>query len=138
MSRERDLQALCPVEYEIGIYEAFEYVFFFSFLPTTVPSNFFISPASPAYTSATALTSSEVYMSTYPITRAEYFEHGSSVCRRKFGSFGAPAYNVYPPGFSSGADASTEASDDEMEMRYAMGLESKKGGREREERKKKR
>lgn len=41
MSRERDLQALCPVEYEIGIYEAFEYVFFFPSLPTTVPSNFF-------------------------------------------------------------------------------------------------
>lgn len=129
MSRERDLQALCPVEYEIGIYEAFEYVFFFLPSLQLSPLTFFISPASPAYTSATALTSSEVYMSTYPITRAEYFEHGSSVCRRKFGSFGAPAYNVYPPGFSSGADASTEASDDEMEMRYAMGLESKKGGK---------
>lgn len=37
MSRERDLQALCPVEYEIGIYEAFEYVFFFSFPPYNCP-----------------------------------------------------------------------------------------------------
>lgn len=36
MSRERDLQALCPVEYEIGIYEAFEYVFF-SFPPYNCP-----------------------------------------------------------------------------------------------------
>ncbi|KIR35961.1 actin-like protein ARP6 [Cryptococcus deuterogattii MMRL2647] len=107
---ERDLQALCPIEYEIGIYEAFD-------------------PASPTYTSATALTSSEIYMSTYPITRAEYFEHGSTICRRKFGSFGAPAYNIDPPGFSSGVDAAAEVSDDEMEMRYAMGLESKKGGK---------
>lgn len=102
----------------------------FRLLPTIVPSNFFsISPASLAYTSATALTSSEVYMSTYPVTRTEYFEQGSSLCRRKFGSFGAPAYNIDPPGFSSGVDARTEVSDDEMEMRYAMGLESKKGGK---------
>lgn len=36
MSREQDLQALCPVEYEIGIYEAFEYVFF-SFPPYNCP-----------------------------------------------------------------------------------------------------
>lgn len=102
---------------------------FFPPFPTTASSNIFISPASPTYTSATALTSSEIYMSTYPITRAEYFEHGSTICRRKFGSFGAPAYNIDPPGFSSGVDAAAEVSDDEMEMRYAMGLESKKGGK---------
>ncbi|KAK8847430.1 actin-like protein ARP6 [Kwoniella newhampshirensis] len=101
---ERDLQALCPVEYEIGIFEAFD-------------------PASPPYVSATSLTSSEIYLSTYPVTRAEYLEHGSSICRRRFGG---PSYNLNPPGFTNG-DIGGDLSDDERERRYAMGIESKKG-----------
>ncbi|WWD21521.1 actin-like protein ARP6 [Kwoniella shandongensis] len=101
---ERDLQALCPVDYEIGIFEAFD-------------------PASPPYVSATSLTSSEIYLSTYPVTRAEYLEHGSSICRRRFGG---PAYNLNPPGFTNG-DGGGDLSDDERERRYAMGIESKKG-----------
>ncbi|WWC59496.1 actin-like protein ARP6 [Kwoniella dejecticola CBS 10117] len=108
---ERDLQALCPVDYEIGIYEAFD-------------------PASPPYVAATTLTASEIYLSTYPVTRAEYQEHGSSICRRRFGG---PAYNVNPPGFTSG-EMGGEVDEDERERRYAMGLESKKGkGKKRKE-----
>ncbi|WWD07640.1 actin-like protein ARP6 [Kwoniella europaea PYCC6329] len=109
---EMDLQALCPVNYEIGIYEAFD-------------------PASPPYVAATTLTTSEIYLSTYPITRAEYLEHGSSICRRRFGG---PAYNVNPPGFTSG-EISGEIDEDERERRYAMGLESIKGrgGKKRKE-----
>ncbi|WRT64746.1 actin-like protein ARP6 [Kwoniella shivajii] len=108
---ERDLQALCPVDYEIGIYEAFD-------------------PASPPYVAATSLTTSEIYLSTYPVTRAEYQEHGSSICRRRFGG---PAYSVNPPGFTSG-EMGGEIDEDERERRYAMGLESKKGkGKKRKE-----
>ncbi|WVR04653.1 actin-like protein ARP6 [Kwoniella sp. DSM 27419] len=101
---ERDLQALCPVDYEIGIFEAFD-------------------PASPPYVAATSLASSDIYLSTYPVTRAEYQEHGSSICRRRFGG---PSYSVNPPGFTSG-EISGEVDEDERERRYAMGLESKKG-----------
>ncbi|WVQ83263.1 actin-like protein ARP6 [Cryptococcus sp. DSM 104549] len=101
---ERDLQAMCPVDYEVGIFEAFD-------------------PASPPYTSAAALASAEIYHSTYPVTRADYLEHGSSICRRRFGG---PAYNVDPPGFTSG-EGGAELSDDERERRYAMGLESTSG-----------
>nr|XP_019008456.1 actin-like protein ARP6 [Kwoniella pini CBS 10737]OCF47237.1 actin-like protein ARP6 [Kwoniella pini CBS 10737] len=101
---ERDLQVLCPVHYEIGIFEAFD-------------------TASPPYVAATSLTTSEIYLSTYPVTRAEYQEHGSSICRRRFGG---PAYNVNPPGFTSG-EMGGEIDEDERERRYAMGLESKKG-----------
>ncbi|WWC86887.1 actin-like protein ARP6 [Kwoniella dendrophila CBS 6074] len=101
---ERDLQALCPVDYEIGIYEAFD-------------------PASPPYVAATSLTASDIYLSTYPVTKSEYQEYGSSICRRRFGG---PIYNVNPPGFTSG-EISGEIDEDERERRYAMGLESKKG-----------
>ena len=80
------------------------------------------SPANPPYHSALSLTSSEVYPPTYPVTRAEYLEHGSSICRRRFGG---PAYNINPPGFADGAGAA-DLDDDERERRYAMGLESKK------------
>jgi actin-related protein 6 len=80
------------------------------------------SPAYPPYESALSLTSSEVYLPTYPVTRAEYLEHGSSICRRRFRG---PSYNVNAPGFNNG-DAG-DISDDERERRYAMGLESKKG-----------
>jgi actin-related protein 6 len=79
-------------------------------------------PALPPYESALSLTSSEIYLSTYPVTRAEYLEHGSSICRRRFGG---PSYNVTPPGFTNG-DAGGDISDDERERRYAMGIESKK------------
>jgi actin-related protein 6 len=91
------------------------------------------SPVTPPYHSALSLTSSEIYLSTYPVTRAEYQEHGSSVCRRRFGG---PAYNVNPPGIDPGAGAGGDLSDDERERRYAMGLESKKGkvkGKRKEE-----
>lgn len=91
-----------------------------------------ISPISPPYTSALSLTSSEIYLQTYPVTRAEYLEHGSSICRRRFGG---PAYNINPPGFTDG-EINGELSDDERERRYAMGMESKKGkgkGKKQEE-----
>lgn len=68
-----------------------------------------------------ALTSNDVYHSSYPVTRAEYLEHGSQICRRKFGG---PSYNVEPPGFSRGGEPVDEH---EQEMRYAMGLDSIKG-----------
>ena len=64
-----------------------------------------------------------MYLPTYPVTRAEYLEHGSSLCRRRFGG---PAYNIAPSGFTEG-DVGAELDDDERERRYAMGLESKKG-----------
>jgi actin-related protein 6 len=77
------------------------------------------------YQSALSLTSSEIYLSTYPVTRAEYLEHGSSICRRRFGG---PAYNINPPGMlSTGDGGGADLSDDERERRYAMGLESIKG-----------
>lgn len=82
----------------------------------------FARPALPPYQSACSLTSSDIYLQTYPVTRAEYLEHGSSICRRRFGG---PAYNVNPPGFIG--DSGGDISDDERERRYAMGLESKKG-----------
>jgi actin-related protein 6 len=75
------------------------------------------------YTSACSLTTSEYYLETYPVTRAEYLEHGSSICRRRFGG---PSYNVTPPGFLEG-DAGGDVSDDERERRYALGLESIRG-----------
>ena len=81
------------------------------------------SPAAQPYHAAQSLTSSEIYLETYPVTRAEYQEHGSSICRRRFGG---PAYNVNPPGFTSG-ELNPDVDDDERERRYAMGLESKKG-----------
>ncbi|WVQ75999.1 actin-like protein ARP6 [Cryptococcus sp. DSM 104548] len=110
---ERDLQSVCPVGYEIGIFEAFD-------------------PVTPPYTSAAALTSSDIYLSTYPVTREDYLEHGSSICRRRFGG---PAYNVHPPSsvLTGGAGAGGEdgeggeIDEDEQEMRYIMGLESIKG-----------
>ena len=76
------------------------------------------------------LTGSELYLPTYPVTRAEYLEHGSSICRRRFGG---PAYNVDPPGFEG-----VEIDEEERERRYAMGLEvrtkgGKKAKREEEE-----
>ncbi|WVO16547.1 actin-like protein ARP6 [Cryptococcus depauperatus] len=105
---ERDLQSLCPMGFEVGIYEAFD-------------------PASPAYTSAIAFTSSEAYLSDYPVTRAEYLEHGSSICRRRFGG---PVYNNNPPGFYTAMDGENdEISDDERERRYALGLESIRKGK---------
>ena len=83
------------------------------------------SPASQAYLAAQSLASSELYLETFPVTRAEYLEHGSSICRQKFGG---PAYNINPPGFTSG-DVNMDMDDDERERRYALGLESKQGGR---------
>lgn len=84
------------------------------------------STAAPPYHAASNLTSSDIYLSTFPVTRAEYQEHGSSICRRRFGG---PAYNVNPPGFKAG-EAAAEGEDvdeDAREMRYAMGLESIRG-----------
>ena len=83
----------------------------------------YISPPSVPYTSAVSLTTSEYYHETYPVTRAEYLEHGSSICRRRFGG---PAYNVAPPGFLEG-EIGGDVSDDERERRYALGLESIRG-----------
>jgi actin-related protein 6 len=68
-----------------------------------------------------ALTSHDGYLPTYPVTRAEYLEHGSSICRRKFGG---PAYNVEPPGFNRDAEP---VDGDEQELRYALGLDSIRG-----------
>lgn len=70
------------------------------------------------------------------MTRAEYLEHGSGICRRRFGG---PAYNINPPfvseasggaagtgnGSSGGGGGGRDLSDDERERRYAMGMESK-------------
>ena len=81
------------------------------------------SPAAQPYFSALSLASSEAYLPTFPVSRADYLEHGSSICRRRFGG---PAYNVSPPGFTSG-EMNEDIDDDERERRYAMGLESKKG-----------
>ncbi|WOO80535.1 Actin-like protein ARP6 [Vanrija pseudolonga] len=100
---ERDLRALCPIDYELGIYEVYE-------------------PTSAAYQAAVALTSNDVYLSSYAVTRAEYQEHGSSICRRKFGG---PAYNVDPPGFTR--DGGEPVDEHEQELRYALGLDSIKG-----------
>ncbi|CAK9780965.1 unnamed protein product [Cutaneotrichosporon oleaginosum] len=99
---ERDLRTLCPTDYDIGIYEVFE-------------------PASAPYQAAVALTSHDGYLPTYPVTRSEYLEHGSSICRRKFGG---PAYNIEPPGFNRDAEPVDE---DEQELRYALGLDSIRG-----------
>ncbi|BEI84061.1 hypothetical protein CcaverHIS002_0406650 [Cutaneotrichosporon cavernicola] len=99
---ERDLRALCPSDYDIGIYEVFE-------------------PASAPYQAAVALSSHDGYLPTYPVTRAEYLEHGSSICRRKFGG---PVYNVEPPGFNRDTEPVDE---DEQELRYALGLDSIRG-----------
>jgi len=87
------------------------------------------SPASQPYHSAVSVTSSEIYLPTYPVTRAEYLEHGSSICRRRFGG---PACNVTPPGvIDRGGIADLD--DDERERHYAMGLQSKKGKGKRKE-----
>jgi actin-related protein 6 len=67
---------------------------------------------------------SEVYLSTYPVTRAEYQEHGSTICRKKLGG---PQYNVTPPGFTDGEAATGDIDEDEQERRYALGLESIRG-----------
>lgn len=89
-----------------------------------------LSPASQPYLAAQSLTSSEVYLKSFPVTRAEYLEHGSSICRRKFGG---PAYNVNPPGFTSG-EVAMDLDEDERERRYALGLENKNGrGKKRKE-----
>ena len=85
------------------------------------------STAAPPYHAATNLTSSEIYLSTFPVTRAEYQEHGSAICRRRFGG---PGYSINPPGFKSGevaVDADGEVDEDARELRYAMGLESIRG-----------
>jgi actin-related protein 6 len=83
------------------------------------------------YHAAQALTAYDHYLSTYPVTRAEYLEHGSGICRRKFGG---PEYSVNPPGFQSGI-ALTEMDDDERERRYALGLldKGKHKGKKREQ-----
>ncbi|KAL7421477.1 Actin-related protein 6 [Cryptotrichosporon argae] len=109
---ERDLRALCPAHYEVGIFEAYD--------PATIP-----------YHAAQAFTSSPHYFE-YAVTRAEYLEAGSSACRRRFGG---PAYAVNPPGFVSGATGDDELDDDERERRYALGLgrEGKKGKGKKEE-----
>ena len=88
------------------------------------------SPALQPYHAAQALTSSDVYLEQFPVTRAEYLEHGSSICRKKFGG---PAYNVNPPGFTSG-EVNMDVDDDERERQYALGLLDKKGkGKRRKE-----
>jgi len=82
-------------------------------------------PANPPYHSALSLTSSDIYLSTYPITRSEYLEHGSSICRRRFGG---PQYNINPPGFTNtDANANADVDEDERERRYALGIESIRG-----------
>jgi actin-related protein 6 len=70
-----------------------------------------------------ALSTNDIYLSSYPITRAEYQEAGSSACRRKFGG---PKYNVDPPGFSRTA-GDGDIDEHEQEMRYALGLDSIRG-----------
>lgn len=64
-----------------------------------------------------------MYIPSYTVSRAEYLEHGSSVCRRKFGG---PPYNVNPPGFARGAGGEP-VDEEEQELRYALGLDSIKG-----------
>lgn len=126
-SRELELRRLCPCDYEIGIFEAFEYVEWLEYGQNSTDP---LSPPSVPYTSACALATSDIYLETYPVTRAEYLEHGSSICRRRFG---APAYNITPPGFVEGDVA--DVSDDERERRYALGLESIRGKGSRGKRK---
>lgn len=120
LCRELELRRLCPCDYDIGIFEAFEYVSFT--LEMSGTSADAPSPPSVPYTSACSLATSDIYLDTYPVTRAEYLEHGSSICRRRFGG---PAYNITPPGFVEGDVA--DVSDDERERRYALGLESIRG-----------
>lgn len=81
-----------------------------------------LRPTSAPYQAAAALTSNDAYLPNYTVSRAEYLEHGSSICRRKFGG---PAYNVSPPGFSRGGGEPID--EDEQELRYALGLDSIKG-----------
>lgn len=82
-----------------------------------------LSPELQPYHAAQALASFDVYLDTFPITRAEYLESGSSACRRRFGG---SAYNVNPPGFTSG-EVGADIDEDERERRYALGLENKNG-----------
>ncbi|KAF8495084.1 actin family [Gautieria morchelliformis] len=63
----RELRALAPVEYGVGIYESTE-------------------PTMQAYKSAHALANSDYYNSLV-VTREEYNEGGSNACRRKFRDF---------------------------------------------------
>lgn len=79
-------------------------------------------PVSAPYQAAVSLASNDVYLTNYPVTRAEYQEHGSTICRRKFGG---PAYNVSPPGFSRTDEEPVD--EHEQELRYALGLDSIKG-----------
>ncbi|EIW68065.1 hypothetical protein TREMEDRAFT_40155 [Tremella mesenterica DSM 1558] len=104
---ERDLRALCPIEYELGIFEAYD-------------------PASQPYHAAQSLIQSSTYPS-LPITRAEYLETGSSICRRKLSVFSQPPYSPLSGSVPEIVDG--ELSDDERERRYALGLidEEKKG-----------
>lgn len=79
-------------------------------------------PVSAPYQAAVSLASNDVYLTNYPVTRAEYQEHGSTICRRKFGG---PAYNQNPPGFSRTDEEPVD--EHEQELRYALGLDSIRG-----------
>lgn len=88
-----------------------------------------LRPASAPYQAAAALAGNDVYLQSYTVSRAEYLEHGSGICRRKFGG---PSYNINPPGFSRSGGGDEDIDEEEQELRYAMGLDNIKGrGRKR-------
>jgi actin-related protein 6 len=88
------------------------------------------SPAAPPYHSALSLTSSENYLTTYPVTKAEYQEHGPDICRRRFG--GPSSLTPLATGVSAaGVQLDEETDDDELDRLYAMGIDVVGNGRKK-------
>lgn len=63
---DADLRALCPAEYEIALFEASD--------PTTEAF----------YAAQNMVGQRSDYFDIFPVTRKEYEEYGSEVCRRRF------------------------------------------------------
>ncbi|KAJ9108483.1 hypothetical protein QFC20_003389 [Naganishia adeliensis] len=62
---DKELRALCPAEYEVGIYEAED-------------------PVTAAFYAAQSLAERPDYLAQYPLTIADYQEYGSSAWRKRF------------------------------------------------------
>lgn len=102
---DAELRALCPAEYEVALFEAAD-------------------PTTEAFGAAQTLTFRPEFFEDFVVTRKEYEDYGSEICRRKFSTAHGSQYGASSPVAVDG-DTSKSAIRGELKMRKSASKRKK-------------